>query len=110
MAARYSSQNGWYLDTATRRLTVNGRGQAIIDGGTITLFGRERHPLPVADDDEIRLDQEWVMYTALANLCAHHSPQHDRWGVEYMQKAAGREAFVVPAYHPNAVYIPESSS
>lgn len=108
--ARYPNSNGWYLEPATRELSINGRERLMAHDGTVTLLGIEPHPAPVDDDDTISLDFEWVLYSVAAQLCANKSPQHDRWAVEFLQKAAGRESFVVPEINANLVYLPESSS
>lgn len=109
-SARYPNSNGWYVDTATRTLSVLGRSAYLSDTSDLVLHGLERHTAPTDDDDIIYLDFEWVVYSALATLSAFRGPQGDQWAAEALEKAAAREAFVMQRSKPNAVYLPETSA
>lgn len=108
--ARYPNSNGWYVDTATRLMTVWGRSAVIAHESDLVMHGVQVRTLPTSDDDLIHLDFEWVTYSALATLSAFKGPTGDQWAAEALQKAAAREGFLMQRPRANIIYLPESSA
>jgi hypothetical protein len=102
--------NGWFVDTANRTLSIWGSQGTLIHGGTLTIFGYEAVEAPTTDDGQIFLDEEYVRWACIAQLCMNKSPAHDRWAAEAITNMRQREQFVTPILHRNTQFLTESSS
>lgn len=107
---RYRNTKGWFVEPATRQLSIGGSSRWDYEGDELNVLGLIARELPYEDSDEIFLDEEWVRFSAIAHLCMNKSSQHDRWAIEAMQKASAREAFVTPRIPPNTTWLLETTS
>lgn len=102
--------NGWFVDTASRVLSIWGSEGTLAHGGTLTIYGYEVQPVPEEDDDLIMVDEEYVRWACIAHLCMNKSPQHDRWAAEATTNMRNRESFATPILHRNTQFLVGSSA
>jgi len=103
--ARHPNQPGYHVNSADRRVEINGREAHYVEkGNQIALYGYIEHPPLLEDDDICLMDQEWVILTASAKLSQKRGDRFwDQWSVEWARAASAREGNLAIAFKPNTV-------